>query len=110
MDPRDQPQVWDEQYNRKAADLLQVQAKIFREIAERSRLRLSVGEQQQLSKRGRKQAEVAALKALALDETLADTHIAPTELAILYAAVGEQKQASTSLEKACDAQSSVAVS
>ena len=51
MDARDRTQVWGEQYTRKAADLLQVQAEISREIVERLRLRLSEGEQQQLSKR-----------------------------------------------------------
>ncbi|MDQ3256658.1 MAG: protein kinase, partial [Acidobacteriota bacterium] len=143
VDARDRTNVWGEQYNRKAVDLLQVQAEISREIAERLRLRLSAGERQQLSKRetvnphayelllrGRfhwskggtenrnkaieyykqaiavdanyalayaelsasysnlvgnsvldpkeftPRAEVAVLKALALDETLADAHLA----------------------------------
>ncbi len=164
MDARDRTQVWGEQYNRKATDLLQVQAEISREIAERLRLRLSVGEQQQLSKRetatpeayelllrGRFQwrkggtedwkkateyynqaivvdpayalayaelsvsysnlahnsildpkeflprAEVAALRALALDETLADAHLALANLKLnaweWTAAEGEYKRA-----------------
>ncbi len=51
VDTRDRTQVWGEQYNRKATDLLQVQAEISREIAETLRLRLTAGEHQQLAKR-----------------------------------------------------------
>src|SRR5439155_25809240 len=51
MDVRDKTQMWGEQYNRKATDLLQVQAEISREIAEKLRPRLSAGERQQLAKR-----------------------------------------------------------
>jgi len=51
MDARDLTQVWGEQYNRKAADLLQVQAEISKEIAERLRLRLTAVEQQQFARR-----------------------------------------------------------
>ena len=164
MDARDRTQVWGGQYNRKATDLLQLQAEISREIAERLRLRLSVGEQQYLSKRetvnpeayelllrGRfdwrkggtenwkkateyynraiaidpayalawaelsvsysnlahnsildpkeflPRAEVAALKALALDETLADGHLALANLKLNAwewpAAEGEYRRA-----------------
>ena len=51
MNARNRTQVWGEQYNRKATDLLVVQSEISREIAEKLRLRLSTGEQQQLAKR-----------------------------------------------------------
>ena len=50
MDVRDQTQMWGEQYNRKAADVLQVQAEISRQIVEKLRLRLTSKEQQQLVK------------------------------------------------------------
>ena len=49
MDARDKTQVWGEQYNRRATDVLQVQAEISREIAENLRLRLTAGEQQQIT-------------------------------------------------------------
>ncbi len=48
----DGTQLWGEQYNRGAADLLAVQSEISREIAERLRLRLSAGERRQLDRRG----------------------------------------------------------
>ncbi|HEX8096680.1 MAG TPA: tetratricopeptide repeat protein, partial [Pyrinomonadaceae bacterium] len=51
VDARDKTQVWGEQYNRKATDLLAVQAEISREIAEKLRLRLTAGEQKQLARR-----------------------------------------------------------
>ena len=51
VNARDRTQVWGEQYNRKATDLLAVQLEISREIGEKLRLRLSAGEQQQLAKR-----------------------------------------------------------
>ena len=51
IDARDRTQVWGEQYNRQATDLLAVQSEISREIAERLRLRLTSGEQQQLTRR-----------------------------------------------------------
>jgi serine/threonine protein kinase/Tfp pilus assembly protein PilF len=51
IDARDRTQVWGEQYNRNAADVLQVQSEISREIAETLRVRLTAGEQQQLAKR-----------------------------------------------------------
>jgi eukaryotic-like serine/threonine-protein kinase len=51
VDTRDGTQVWGEQYNRKATDLLATQAEISREIAERLRLKLTNTEQQQLAKR-----------------------------------------------------------
>jgi TolB-like protein/DNA-binding winged helix-turn-helix (wHTH) protein/Flp pilus assembly protein TadD len=50
IDTRDKTQMWGEQYNRKASDLLQVQSEISREIAEKLRLRLTVGQMQQLAK------------------------------------------------------------
>src|SRR2546423_748835 len=51
MDARDKTQMWGAQYNRKSTDLLDVQAEISREIAEKLRLRLTAGEQQQLARR-----------------------------------------------------------
>lgn len=51
MDAQEKTQMWGEQFNRKATDLLSVQAEISREIAESLRLRLTSGEQQQLAKR-----------------------------------------------------------
>jgi len=51
VDARDGTQVWGEQYNRKATDLLAVQAEISREIAEKLRLKLTNTEQQQLAQR-----------------------------------------------------------
>jgi TolB-like protein/DNA-binding winged helix-turn-helix (wHTH) protein/Flp pilus assembly protein TadD len=51
VNARDKTQVWGEQYNRRASDLLMVQADISREIAETLRVRLTAGEQQQLAKR-----------------------------------------------------------
>ena len=51
MDARDETQMWGEQYNRLATDLLQVQTEISGEIAEKLRLRLSADERQQLAKR-----------------------------------------------------------
>ena len=49
IDTRDQTQVWGEQYSRKAADVLAVQAEISREIAEQLRVRLTAGQQQALA-------------------------------------------------------------
>ena len=46
----DKTQVWGEQYNRKATDVLQVQSEISREIAEKLRLRLTATARQQLAK------------------------------------------------------------
>jgi serine/threonine protein kinase/Tfp pilus assembly protein PilF len=51
VDAADRTQMWGEQYNRKATDLLQVQADISGEIAERLRLRLTTNERQELAKR-----------------------------------------------------------
>ena len=53
VDARDKTQVWGEQYNRKIADILQIQSEISREVAEKLRLRLTTGEQQQLVRRER---------------------------------------------------------
>ena len=49
IDTRDQTHVWGDRFVRNAADVLQVQADISREIATRLRLRLTAGEQQQLA-------------------------------------------------------------
>jgi eukaryotic-like serine/threonine-protein kinase len=51
IDARDRTQVWGEQYIRGAADLLAVQAEISREIADKLRLRLTTGQQQQIARR-----------------------------------------------------------
>jgi len=51
VDTADGTQVWGEQYNRKANDLLAIQSEISREIAERLRLKLTNTEQQQLARR-----------------------------------------------------------
>ena len=48
IDARDRTQLWGQQYNRKATDLLAVQAEISREIAEALRVRLTAGQQQKL--------------------------------------------------------------
>lgn len=48
IDARDRTQLWGQQYNRKATDLLAVQGDISREIAEALRLRLTAGQQQKL--------------------------------------------------------------
>jgi eukaryotic-like serine/threonine-protein kinase len=51
VNARDKTQVWGEQYNRTAADLLAVQAEISSEIAEKLRLRLTGAQEQRLAKR-----------------------------------------------------------
>ena len=51
IDGRDGTQVWGEQYNRKATDLLAVQAEISSVIAEKLRLRLTAGQQRQVARR-----------------------------------------------------------
>ena len=51
VDGRDRTQVWGEQYVRKAADLLQLQAEISRDIAEKLQVRMTAGQQQQLQAR-----------------------------------------------------------
>jgi len=51
VDARDRTQLWGEHYERKAKDLLTVQADISREIAEKLRLRLTEGQQQLLTTR-----------------------------------------------------------
>ena len=50
VDAHNNTQLWGEQYNRKATDLLALQSEISREITEKLRLRLSTGEQRQLAK------------------------------------------------------------
>jgi serine/threonine-protein kinase len=52
VNARDGTQVWGEQYNRKAADVLAVQSEISREIAETLRLKLTNAEREQLARRG----------------------------------------------------------
>ena len=51
VNANDKTQIWGEQYNRKATDLLAVQSEISREIVDRLRLRLTAGERQHLAKR-----------------------------------------------------------
>ena len=51
VDTRDGTQVWGEQYNRRAEDLLSVQSEIAGEIAEKLHLRLTAGEQRRLGQR-----------------------------------------------------------
>lgn len=51
VDTRDGTQVWGEQYNRRAEDLLGVQSEIAAEIAEKLHLRLNPSEQSRLGKR-----------------------------------------------------------
>lgn len=48
-DTRDSTQLWGEQYNRKAADVLTVLPEISRDITEKLRLRLTPGEQEKLA-------------------------------------------------------------
>jgi TolB-like protein len=48
----DKTQLWGEQYNRNAADVVQLPSDISRHVAEKLRLRLSTSEQQRLEKRG----------------------------------------------------------
>jgi TolB-like protein/Flp pilus assembly protein TadD/predicted Ser/Thr protein kinase len=47
----DKTQMWGEQYNRRATDLQAVQAEMARAISEKLRLRLTGGQEQQLTKR-----------------------------------------------------------
>jgi TolB-like protein/DNA-binding winged helix-turn-helix (wHTH) protein/Flp pilus assembly protein TadD len=51
VNARDKMQMWGEQYNRDAKDLLAGQAEISKEIARKLHLRLTAGEQQQLARR-----------------------------------------------------------
>jgi TolB-like protein/Tfp pilus assembly protein PilF len=50
IDIRDNSRIWGEQYNRKVADILQLQSEIAQEISGKLRLRLSGDDQQQLAK------------------------------------------------------------
>jgi serine/threonine-protein kinase len=50
IDTADRTQMWGEQYNRKATDLLQVQADISGDVAEKLRRRLSTAERDRLTK------------------------------------------------------------
>lgn len=61
VDARDGTQVWGDQYNRKATDLLAMQSEISREIAEKLRLKLTNTEQQQLAKRATAKPEAYEL-------------------------------------------------
>jgi eukaryotic-like serine/threonine-protein kinase len=50
VDARDGRRIWGEQYNRKLADILELQAEISRNISDRLTLRLSSVEQQRMSR------------------------------------------------------------
>src|SRR5687767_7930116 len=50
VDTRDRTQMWGEQYNRKATDLLQVQADISDDVAEKLRRRLSTADRERLTR------------------------------------------------------------
>jgi len=50
VDTQENNQIWGEQYNRKLADTLAVQAEIVKEISEKLRLRLTGAEKRQLGK------------------------------------------------------------
>ena len=50
VNARDKTQMWGEQYDRKATDLLAAHSEVSREIADKLRLRLSAGEPRQLAK------------------------------------------------------------
>jgi TolB-like protein/DNA-binding winged helix-turn-helix (wHTH) protein/Tfp pilus assembly protein PilF len=109
VDARDKTQLWGEQYNRKATDLLRVQEEISREIAEKLRLRLNGGERPQLatsktvnpqayelllrgrfhfnkgSDKGRKDAIDYYHQAIAIDSSYAPAY---AELAYAYSILG----------------------
>ena len=51
VDPKDGVQWWGEQYNRKPADILEIQSQIASEISEKLRVRLSRAERRQLAVR-----------------------------------------------------------
>jgi TolB-like protein/Flp pilus assembly protein TadD len=51
INTHDKTQMWGEQYKRKASDLLQVQSEISREIAQRLRVQLAAGQEQQLARK-----------------------------------------------------------
>jgi eukaryotic-like serine/threonine-protein kinase len=61
IDGRDRTQLWGKQYNRKATDLMSVQAEISREIADKLRLRLTASQQQQIATRETVNAEAYEL-------------------------------------------------
>ncbi len=63
VDARDRTHLWGEQYNRKATDMLAVQAEISREIGEKLRLRLTAGQQQQVARSD--ECEPCSLRAFA---------------------------------------------
>ena len=51
VDPRDGVQWWGEQYNRKPADILEIQSEIANEISEKLRIRLSRADRRRLAAR-----------------------------------------------------------
>lgn len=50
VDARNGNQIWGEQYNRKQADLLQLQAEIARDVSSKLRTKLSGEDEQRLTK------------------------------------------------------------
>jgi tetratricopeptide (TPR) repeat protein len=61
IDALDNTQVWGEQYNRRATDLLSVEAEIATEISEMLRIRLTQGQQQHLAVNGKANPEAYEL-------------------------------------------------
>jgi TolB-like protein/Flp pilus assembly protein TadD len=51
INARDNSQIWGQQYNRKTADVFEVQQEIARQISDRLRLKLTTEDKQQLAKR-----------------------------------------------------------
>ena len=61
VDPRNNRQIWGQQYSRKAEDLLAVQREISQEIAQKLRTRLSGEDEKKLTKRHTENAEAYQL-------------------------------------------------
>ncbi len=61
VDARENKHLWGEQYNRQAADLQTVQAEVARSVSEKLRLRLTGGQEQQLTKRATENAQAYQL-------------------------------------------------
>jgi len=61
IDVRDNKRLWGGQYNRKLADVVNLQSEISREISERLRLKLTGGQKQQLTKAPTESAEAYQL-------------------------------------------------
>lgn len=61
INTNDKTQMWGEQYHRPASDLQAVQSEISRAVAEKLRLRLTGGQEQQLTKRATENAQAYQL-------------------------------------------------